>query len=257
MKINSPFRDFLVSRLVGKLQRSIGIGSGAFDCANEVDAIHYLLEKNNCGVLTEKLILDIGGNLGDWTYESIKRWPNCEVVVFEPSKAALNKLQSRYQGKDHIKIVPMALSDSKGVATLFSDMAGSGLGSLSQRDLGYLGINFSHSETVRVDTLDNYLRDILKPIAILKIDVEGYELNVLRGATELFASYRKPLIVQFEFGGACIDTRTYFKDLWKFFEFYEYELFRVGKSKLHKIVEYREELESFKTTNILAILKEN
>ncbi len=86
--------------------------------------------------------------------------------------------------------------------------------------------------------------------------MEGYELAVLRGATNLFASNRKPMIVQFEFGGAFIDSRTYFRDLWKFFEYYEYNLFRIGKNKLHKIVEYREELETFKTTNIVAILKE-
>lgn len=253
MKINSSFYDSLVSRLVGKLQRSIGIGSGAFDCANEVDAVAYLLKKNMYEVSTEQLILDVGGNLGEWTHESIQRWPNSEIIIFEPSKAALSKLESRYASIDNIKVVPKALSDSIGSATLFSDVAGSGLGSLSERDLGYIGINFSHSETVQVDTLDSYLRKILKPIAILKIDVEGYELAVLQGATNLFTSNRRPMIVQFEFGGACIDTRIYFRDLWKFFEKYEYDLFRIGKRKLHKIVEYREELETFKTTNIIAI----
>lgn len=253
MKINSPFYDYWVGRLVGKLQRSLGIGSGAFDCANEVDAIAHLLEKNKYEISSEKLILDVGGNLGGWTRESIQRWPNSEVVIFEPSKAALNKLESRYAGVENVKVVPKALSDSIGSATLFSDVAGSGLGSLSERDLGYIGINFSHTETVQVDTLDNYLRKIPKPIAILKIDVEGYELAVLQGATDLFTSNRKPIIVQFEFGGACIDTRIYFRDLWKFFEKYEYDLFRIGKRKLHKIVEYREELETFKTTNIIAI----
>ena len=253
MKTNSLFWDNQIVRLAGKLQRSIGIGSGAFDCANEVAAVAHLLQKNSFEISPEKLILDVGGNLGDWTHETILRWPNSEIVIFEPSKAALNKLESRYQGVENVKIVSKALSDSRGSATLFSDVAGSGLGSLSERDLEYIGIHFSHSETVQVDTLDNYLHGIIKPIAILKIDVEGHELAVLQGATDLFASNRRPKIVQFEFGGACIDTRTYFRDLWKFFENYEYDLFRIGKRKLHKIVEYREELEIFKTTNIIAI----
>lgn len=242
-----------MGRLVGKLQRSVGIGSGAFDCANEVDALAHLLEICSYEITSDKLILDIGGNLGNWTHETVKRWPSSEIIIFEPSKTAISQLESRFLGVDNIKIVSKALSDSVGTATLYSDVAGSGLGSLSERDLEHLGINFSHSEIVQVDTLDNYLRGISNSLAILKLDVEGYELAVLRGATGLFASDRKPRIVQFEFGGACIDTRTYFRDLWKFFENYDYDLFRIGKNKLHKIIEYREELETFKTTNIVAV----
>ncbi len=255
VKISAPYWDYLVARMIGKLQRSIGIGSGAFDCANEVDAISHLLEKNGHGDPGRMFILDIGGNRGDWTYEASKRWPGSDFVIFEPSAAALNQLQSRFFSAQNIEIVSEALSDSIGDAKLYSDVPGSGLGSLTQRDLKYIGIDFLHSETVKISTLDNYLVGNPKSIAILKIDVEGHELAVLRGAINLFTSDRKPTIVQFEFGGACIDTRTYFKDLWKFFENCGYDFYRIGKGKLHQISEYQEELETFKTTNIIAVTK--
>jgi len=253
VKIHAFYLDRLVNRIIGKLQRSIGIGSGAFDCSNEVDAISYLLGKIGRESSVEMLILDVGGNLGHWTDEAYKRWPHSDFIIFEPSETAVIHLQNRFSDVPNIEIISQAMSDKVGKAKLFSDVPGSGLGSLSQRDLAYLGINFSHEETVQVNTLDNFLLGNEENISILKIDVEGHELAVLQGATNLFASDRKPTLVQFEFGGACIDTRTYFRDLWKFFENYEYDLFRIGKSNLHRISEYQEELEIFKTTNLIAL----
>jgi FkbM family methyltransferase len=255
MKIRAPYWDQLVARIIGKLQRAIGIGSGALDCANEVNAISYLLERAGRKSSVGMFVLDIGGNLGDWTYEANKRWPGSDFVIFEPSATALTQLRNRFSSAQNIKIIAQAISDTVGKAKLFSDAPGSGLGSLSQRDLTYLGINFSYEETVQVDTLDNYLFGTAKSVSILKIDVEGHELSVLQGATDLFASDRKPTIVQFEFGGACIDTKIFFRDLWKFFEDYEYDFFRIGKNKLHQMSKYKEEYEIFKTTNIIAVSK--
>jgi FkbM family methyltransferase len=256
VKIQPVYRDRLITRIIGKLQRSIGIGSGAFDCSNEVTAISFLFKKIGRESSVGMLILDVGGNLGDWTNEASKRWPDSQFIIFEPSATALMRLRDRFSNAQNIEIVAQAMSNKVGKAKLYSDIPGSGLGSLSQRDLAYLGIKFSHEETVQVNTLDNFLLGNNKSISILKIDVEGHELAVLLGATNLLASDRKPTLVQFEFGGACVDTRTYFRDLWKFFERYEYDLFRISKNKLHPILEYQEGLEIFKTTNIVAISRE-
>ena len=48
----------------------------------------------------------------------------------------------------------------------------------------------------------------------MKIDVEGHELDVLKGFGELIKKVR---LIQFEFGGTNIDSKTYLRDFWEFF----------------------------------------
>jgi hypothetical protein len=91
-------------------------------------------------------------------------------------------------------------------------------------------------------------------IDLLKIDVEGHELEVLRGAESLFAG-RGVRMVTFEFGGCDIDSRTFFQDFWYFFrERGMGRLFRITPSGyLAPIRHYREADEQFRTTNFLVL----
>lgn len=252
MKI-SQIKEALIFRIIGKLQRSIGLGAGAFDCANEVQTIANLFRELGEEISPDMLIIDVGGNSGEWTYEALTIWPNSKFLIFEPSTTASKILTNNFNSFKNVSVVTKALSDSVGTASLFSDIPGSGLGSLAKREISYLGINFNFSENVEVDTLDNILETNPTSLAILKIDVEGYELAVLRGSTRLFCSKNRPKVVQFEFGGASIDTRVFFKDFWNFFNMYEYKIYRIGKRSLFRINEYSENLEIFKTTNFIAV----
>jgi hypothetical protein len=60
-------------------------------------------------------------------------------------------------------------------------------------------------------------------------------------------------IIQFEFGGCNIDTRTYFRDFWSFFNFHNFKLYRITPFGLERITRYRQSDESFATTNYIAI----
>lgn len=85
---------------------------------------------------------------------------------------------------------------------------------------------------------------------LLKIDVEGHELDVLAGASDVLHSVS---VVQFEFGGCNIDTRTYFQDFFYFFTRAGFNLFRLGPKGLDRIAAYSEAEESFQTTNYFAV----
>jgi len=89
---------------------------------------------------------------------------------------------------------------------------------------------------------------------LLKIDVEGHELDVLTGALEMLKNHRIRM-VSFEFGGCNIDTRTFFQDYWKFFaQFHGFEFYRITPSGyLTRVWKYREIYEQFRTTNFLVI----
>ena len=69
-------------------------------------------------------------------------------------------------------------------------------------------------EEIYLKRLDNYWKDKSKIIDYIKIDVEGHELDALEGFGDLIKKVR---LIQFEFGGCNIDTRTYFQDFWYYF----------------------------------------
>ena len=97
---------------------------------------------------------------------------------------------------------------------MFGD--GSGANSLYQRqglEGGWGLAAQSREEVVRLETLDGCCqRAEIQAIDFIKIDVEGHELEVLRGTTDILAKGGIRFI-QFEYGGCNMDARVLLKDL--------------------------------------------
>ncbi|MFB9174037.1 FkbM family methyltransferase [Roseibium salinum] len=112
-------------------------------------------------------------------------------------------------------------------------------------------LEFNVSEQVRTLRFENYWIEKLQKahIDICKMDVEGHELDVLSGFGEAIHHID---VIQFEFGGCNIDTRTFFQDFWYFFKEYDFEIYRITPFGPTKIKKYTEELEFFNTTNFIA-----
>jgi len=82
---------------------------------------------------------------------------------------------------------------------------------MNRRNLNHIGMKFDQSEAICVETLDEYcLKNSIKHIDLLKMDVEGHELDVLAGSEALFV-HKAISMVLFEFGGKNIDSRTFFR----------------------------------------------
>ncbi len=218
--------------------------------------IKYVLEE----LSSEKLVIfDIGANRGSYT----KLWlKNLEYVkreallhIFEPSEELFKNLNKEFEGNDKIKLNKRALSDKTGEAILYSDAPGSGLASLAKRDLSWTKTEMNVQENIITQTLDAYCREqgVLK-INFLKLDVEGFEFAVLRGAKEMLEN-RAIEFIQFEFGGTDIDTRIFFKDFFNLLSG-QFKLYRILKNGLHPVTAYSEFNEIFITTNYLAVRKE-
>jgi len=127
---------------------------------------------------------------------------------------------------------------------------------LTKRKLDHFNIDFNESEEVSIDTIDNYCSEnAIEHIDLLKLDIEGHELDALSGANDMFAK-RAIKNVTFEFGGCNIDTRTFFQDFWYFFSKNEFKLFRITPSGyMHPLKTYKEIYEQFRTINFMAKLK--
>jgi FkbM family methyltransferase len=201
------------------------------------------------------VIFDVGANCGQYIQLALDQLADRQTVIhaFEPGRAAFVELERRFRQKSGIFLNNFALGSQAAKQTLYYDVAGSQLSSLYSRRLDQHGRPFTCSEEVWVDTLDNYCdaRGI-ENIDLLKLDVEGHELQVLNGAAQMFrrSSIR---LVSFEFGGCNIDSRTFLRDFVDFFAAQGMKLARVTPSGLFPIPNYDESLEQFRTTCFVAL----
>ena len=239
----------VLGKLEEKAQFFQGKGWGAASTNAEVAAIMQLLDGNTAATL---IVLDVGANVGNWTNSFLSLVPECQVVAFEPSKSAFKVLSSRFQKYSNVNCINLGLSNQNAEVTLFSDSEASGLSSVHNRRLDHFSITFSKQETINVTTLDSWISINPKysDVVILKLDVEGHELSVLAGAKEVLNRIQ---IIQFEFGGGNIDSKTYFQDFWYFFADLEFDLFRLTPRGPIRVENYSEILEVFRPTNYLAV----
>lgn len=236
-------------RLEWRLMRLQGKGWGTATIGEEVAAVARFLPAN------PRLIIDIGGNVGDYARMLRARYGSAKLHVFEPSTVNQAILRGHFT-TDHLTTLHCsAVSDIAGEAVLYSDRAGSGLASIVKRDLKHHGIRFSESEKVRTIRFEEFWRQDLKSenIDFVKLDIEGHELSALSGFGEALDAVA---VIQFEFGGCNIDTRTSFRDFFDFFTSRRFTLYRITPVGLQAIERYSEADECYLTTNYLAVRRD-
>lgn len=125
-----------------------------------------------------EVFVDAGGFDGDTTEEFINRYPDYKkVYLFEPSLKNMEDAKKRLKNRRDINFISLGLSDSQG--TLYFN-ADAGSASAITNGIG---------DSISVVTLDKELED--KQISFIKMDLEGWEMNALRGA-EITIRNNKP-----------------------------------------------------------------
>lgn len=158
------------------------------------------------------VFMDIGANHGTHTIFLRSAVADATIHAFEPHPRSFVILQEQVAGPN-IVLINQAVSDQPGEVTLydFASNIGSTQASLSNEAVGlYTGAILSH--TVSATTIDAYRgANGIERIDLLKIDTEGFDLNVLKGAARSLAAGRIGTI-QFEFIPANIAMRTCMRD---------------------------------------------
>ena len=139
------------------------------------------------------LAVDIGGNLGLWTYAMVKSKMFEGVLVFEPNSAMTSDLKNA--GFDNVTIAHKAVSSINGLSRLripiHCNVALNGWASLeNQIDIDTNEFQELNVETIRLDELN------LIDVSFIKIDVEGHELDLLKGAVDFFFRNRPVCIIE-------------------------------------------------------------
>ncbi len=119
------------------------------------------------------LCFDVGANRGGKSEAMLKA--GMRVVAFEPSQEALIELRARCSKNPLWTLMPAAVGSEPGIAKLYCRQD-SGLSSLRDDWIG----ETINTEYVPVVTLDNAIKTFGNPF-YCKIDVEGWELEVLEG----------------------------------------------------------------------------
>jgi len=254
--IKASGNRFIQSVLEKNVQVSeglMGIGSGGGVLSSGEQAIFYVLKQR---FNTPYCIFDIGSNKGQFLQLILDNITveDFSIHCFEPGYETFKILVASSKEDKRIRLNNIGIGKEKGAAVLHFNSVGSGLASLTKRRLDHFGIYFNKSEKVVVSTIDDYCSEnAIKHIHLLKIDIEGHELDALAGARRMFD--KKSIdIVTFEFGGCNIDTRTFFQDFWYFFSEINMKIFRITPSGyLHPIESYKEIHEQFRTINFIAI----
>jgi FkbM family methyltransferase len=137
-------------------------------------------------------VIDVGANHGAVLAEMVRLAPRGRHLAFEPVPLLHAELAAAFPGVD---VREVALSDDAGEATFHHVVSADGYSGLRRRS--YPGRQTVRELRVRTARLDDELPEGFAP-ALVKIDVEGAELHVLRGAAETLARHR-PVVV-FEHG---------------------------------------------------------
>jgi FkbM family methyltransferase len=144
---------------------------------------------------------DIGANIGVFTVFAASRIGDGQVYAFEPHlvNAARLLVNVGLNGlEDVVRVLSCPLSDRSGVATFDYGTLEVGTSSsrLSDQPAGGVG---GTPELKVTATVDELLADgALRPPGLVKIDVDGHELSVLRGMAELLGGAQRPRAVQVE-----------------------------------------------------------
>ena len=158
---------------------------------------------------------DVGANIGHHTLFMSHKADR--IFAFEPFEVVLNQMKRKLEhaGIRNVTIFPVALGEDNETGTYRPPTgANQGTGTLT----GAMQYN-SAEETISVTVVggDDFLTvNNLPPISLLKMDVEGYELNVLKGLKQTLRRDRPPILVEIKrenLTGSSTQTREAMDDL--------------------------------------------
>lgn len=203
-------------------------------------------------------VFDVGAFTGDWALEALRLNPNIDLHCFEPFQGAYEILEQKLSAAQNVTCNPFGLGSEDAKETLYVyDFMSEGNSLYLRRGIENIAGRYEEIKTRTVDirTLDGYCREMgIETIDFIKIDVEGHEFFVAKGARRLFERNRIN-VMQFEYGGAYIDAKTLLRDFFEFFEKLDYTFYLLYPGRVRLVPRYDQRLENFQYKNFIVVNK--
>jgi FkbM family methyltransferase len=198
-------------------------------------------------------VIDVGANVGEWSAAMLAnareadRLADLDLHAFEPSGYTFTRLTQALAGQP-VRLQRAALSERAGSAPLYIAAPGAGVNSLHEAAAGT-----HEAELVPVTTLAAYADQcLIDDIALVKIDTEGHDLSVLRGAVPLLSAGCIAAI-QFEYNHRWVFARAFLRDAFELLQPTGYRLGKLTPFGVEFYPEWEPELESFVEGNYVAL----
>ena len=143
------------------------------------------------------VVIDAGANIGSFSVSVAHLAPKAIVYAFEPVTTTFEILKKNTAPYPNVRCCPLGLGDVPARKKIFVYRGSTGGSTLE--DSGMMDLRGSHSrelreETVTITTIDAVVRERKIPkVDFLKIDTEGYEIPILKGAHHTLQTW-KPVI---------------------------------------------------------------
>ncbi len=146
----------------------------------------------------ESNAIDVGAHKGEILELFLESAPGGRHLAFEPIPDLYNELLRNFGSRS--TVYPFALADFHGTTTFHIVLKDPAYSGLRQRDLGKIKSHIQEI-TTEVRTLDELVPEDF-PVDLIKIDVEGGEFHVLKGAQRILKQSGPLIIFEFGMGGA-------------------------------------------------------
>ena len=171
--------------------------------------------------------IDVGGNIGLQSLRmSVCVGSTGKVFAFEP----LNYLQEKFRKNmalnkaDNVTLFPFALSDQQNELDLIinKDQWNQGTFSLNNKDTG------NNKQRIVVKVADEMSEiQLLDSVSLIKIDVEGFEFQVLRGLKQTLQKHQPRIIFEYD-SNYWADTGQSIADCYEFLHSLNYTLYQIS-----------------------------
>jgi FkbM family methyltransferase len=171
------------------LKKSVeNLGGYLFSRDSLPTGVNWLRDIQRAGALgSTPTFFDVGANVGQTVLELQAAYRHSRVYAFEPFAATREILINRLKGTSGVTVVPFAMG-SVPSELLARQNARSEMSSLLSQAAG---LGDAPNELIHIETIDRYCaQQNIYSIDILKTDTEGFDLEVLRGASKLLSEQK-------------------------------------------------------------------
>jgi FkbM family methyltransferase len=249
--ISRPSTQPLFLRLLKLCHAAFNYGGGQnVDSSGEIGALEFV--RRTVKFSRPFTLFDVGANDGAYLHFALEvLGEQVKAYAFEPQSASFEVLDKRFANEPRVELMRVAVGNAAGSADLFFGKEGETTASLNSNSTQ----GQAFSEIVRLTTIDEVCAARgIEHIDLLKIDTEGYEMEVLLGGSVMIETGRVSSI-QFEFGDTFLHTPFHFVDFWDLLSS-RYRIYRILRHGLWEVPFYSPDLEIYKIANFLCMWRD-